>query len=121
MKYIFLLATILTLSFTSPAWAEKITVMVDGMTCEACAQTLEKAFGKEESVNVVDVDFEDKLMIISTKGEQSLSDDKIRELIEWSGFDLISINRNAEETPEAEVKTETKAAEEENKTEKTEE
>lgn len=71
-----------------------VTVTVDGMTCEACVQTLDKVFTKQESVNNVDVVLEDQTLAIDTVEGQILEDAKIKELVEWGGYDLVSISRS---------------------------
>jgi copper chaperone CopZ len=96
MKYI------LTIFFTacifiSPVVAEEktddIIVKVDGMVCDFCAQSLKKVFSKEDSVNNIDVKLDDQTVIIDTIKGQTLNDAKIKELIEWGGYDLVSIDR----------------------------
>lgn len=72
---------------------EDIIVKIDGMTCEPCADTVKKIFEKQDSVADTHVALESQTLTIDTKNEQTLSDDKIKELIEWGGYDLISIER----------------------------
>lgn len=95
MKYI-LMSLMSVFLFTAPAMAQEddIVVRVDGMVCDFCAQSLEKVFGKEDSVNGIKVSLEEQNVTVDTKDGQELSDDKIKELIEWAGYDLVEIKRN---------------------------
>lgn len=94
----------LTLAFSSLAIGaqEKITVSVNGMVCDFCAQGVKKQFGKLDNVKKVDVDFEgpknakgesEKLVILQMKDDTSLSDKIITEKIEDAGFKVIEIRR----------------------------
>ena len=80
-----------------PVFAEDrkddITVKVDGMVCDFCAQSLKKVFGKQDSVQDIDVSLDDQTVTIDTKEGQTLDDAKIKELIGWAGYDLVSIDR----------------------------
>lgn len=82
---------------TPPSFAEDkkndIVVKVNGMVCDFCAQSLQKVFGKEESVNSIDVSLDDQTVTVDTKEGQDLSDERIKELIEWGGYDFVSIER----------------------------
>ena len=94
MKNIFLMIALILLGFNSAQAGEKdITVEVKGMVCDFCAQSLKKVFGKEESVNAITVDLDTQTVTVDVKDGQDLSDDKIKELIEWGGYDLVGIER----------------------------
>ena len=89
-----LILTILTFFiFTMPAFADDIVVKVNGMVCDFCAQSLEKVFKKQESVNGIDVNLDNQTVTVDVKEGQTLSDEKIKELIEWGGYDFVSIER----------------------------
>jgi len=96
MKILSLLS--LVLLFSMPVMAEEkvafnpdVTVQVDGMSCEPCVATLEKAFSKQESVEHISGDLATQKLLIDTKDGASLSEEKIAELVDWAGFDLIDI------------------------------
>lgn len=97
MRYI-LMSLMAVFMMTPPVIAQDktddIVVTVNGMVCDFCAQSLEKVFTKEESVNGINVSLDDQTVTIDTKDGQELSDDKIKELIEWAGYDLVEIKRN---------------------------
>lgn len=70
-----------------------IVIKVNGMVCDFCAQSLKKVFGKEDSVNDITVNLDDQTVTVDTKDGATLSDEKIKELIEWGGYELVSIDR----------------------------
>lgn len=97
MKKFLTILTVTLLISGAPALAEDrtddIVVKVNGMVCDFCAQSLKKVFGKEESVNDIAVDLDNQTVTVDTKEGQELSDEKIKELIEWGGYDFVSIER----------------------------
>ena len=72
---------------------DDIIITINGMVCDFCAQSLKKVFGKEDSVNHLTINLDDQTVIVDTKNGASLSDDKIKELVEWGGYDLVEIKR----------------------------
>lgn len=80
--------------FSLPVLAQDVTVTVSGMTCQPCADTMEKKFSKEESVKNVSASFETQKIIIDEKDNITISDEKIAEIINWGGYDLKEISRN---------------------------
>lgn len=95
MKKIFLTLIILLLPIgAAKAFDSDITIQIDGMTCEACVQTIEKSFRKLDSIADMDVNLETQTLLIDVIDNQDVSDEKIKELIEWGGYDLISIKRD---------------------------
>lgn len=95
MKFFLVIFAIITFSTSAHAdeRTDDIVVTVNGMVCDFCAQSLEKVFKKEESVNGIDVSLDDQTVTVDTKEGQTLSDEKIKELIEWGGYDFVSIER----------------------------
>lgn len=93
MRFLTILLTALLFSPIT-AQADEITVSVAGMTCEACTQTMEKKFSKEESVESVTASFKAQEIIINEKENAALSDEKIAEIIYWGGYELKEIARN---------------------------
>lgn len=80
-------------TLSASAWAETITTHVDGMVCAFCATGIEKTFKKQPEVASVKVDLEKKQVVITTKSGQTLSDEKIKEVVEYSGYKMEKINR----------------------------
>lgn len=94
MRKIFLALTFILSTMGYAHASEKdIVVEVNGLVCDFCAQSLEKVFGKEDGVNAIAVDLDTQTVIVDVKDGQDLSDEKIKELIEWGGYDLVGIKR----------------------------
>ena len=91
-----LLAFIALLLSPSVSFAEEkydIIIKVDGMVCDFCAQSLNKVFSKKASVESINVDLDTSSVGVHLKDGQNLTDDEIKELIEWGGYDLVAIER----------------------------
>jgi|FLYM01.1.fsa_nt_gi copper chaperone CopZ len=76
---------------SSSSWASGANVKVNGMVCAFCANSIEKKFKKMSEVQGIKVDLDSKVVSIDFKDEKSLSDAKIKELIEASGYAVASI------------------------------
>jgi copper chaperone CopZ len=98
MKNLFtVILAIFTLA-SSGAYADNIhdgnvTVQITGMHCEACAKSLNKKFKKQDSVENIAVDFDTQTFTIDVKENTNLTDDTIKEIIDWGGYELIEISR----------------------------
>jgi copper chaperone CopZ len=88
-----LLTLILLVGLTGTAWAETITTTVHGMVCAFCATGIEKTFRKQPEVATVKVDLPKKRVVITTKPGKTLSDDKIKEVVTYSGYKMGEIIR----------------------------
>ena len=97
MKKNLTLTIVLFLASFSPTLAQErtddIIVNINGMVCDFCAQSLKKVFGKEDNVNGIAVSLDDQTVTVDTKNGTDLTDEKIKELIEWGGYELIEIKR----------------------------
>ena len=93
----FLLTLILLFSssFTAQAHDDEfplsVAVTVSGMTCEACVETLEKKFSKEEAATKVNADLETQTINVQFKSNTYISRLQIKEAVDWAGFDLENI------------------------------
>ena len=89
--------TLLTIAIlaglTGSAWAETITIHVNGMVCAFCATGIEKTFRKQPEVATVKVDLQRKQVLIATKPGKTLSDAKIKEVVTYSGYTMGQIHR----------------------------
>ena len=65
------------------------TISIDGMHCNHCKMTVEKALNSIDGVTAVEVDLEKKEAII--KSNQDIDDSKIKEVIEEEGFEVKEI------------------------------
>lgn len=63
------------------------TIPVKGMTCAACAATIEKVLLKEEGVEKAEVNYATNSVKIQTKAEANLS--KLKKVVNKAGYDLL--------------------------------
>ena len=75
------------------------TVKVNGMVCDFCARAVTKVFTKNERVDAVDVDLDAGAIIFETNGCARLDEATIKEMVHYSGYDLVSIERSEEIAP----------------------
>ncbi len=64
----------------------KKTIQIEGMQCNHCKMSVEKALNSLEGVTKVEVSLEDKTATIEATKE--IEDDKIKEVIEEAGFEV---------------------------------
>ena len=93
-KHIAIILTAIIMIAASPAWAKTITVDVNGMVCDFCAQALNEVFAKEEKVQSIAVDLNANNVTIHMKDDNDLTDEEINKMIYWAGYDVASINRD---------------------------
>jgi len=65
--------------------------VVDGMTCEACAQTLVANFGKQKSVTAVQADAKAGQVKIYSDSEAALSQKTVADVVSKSGYTFKSL------------------------------
>ena len=70
-----------------------MTVAVEGMVCDFCAQAIEKVFMKREEVAGITVNLDDQNVIISLKSEKDIENITIEELFLNAGYNVQTINR----------------------------
>ena len=78
---------------TAPIPDNGVKLRIDGMTCEPCAETLMKKFSKEDALVSSSVDWETGEAILIQKDGQRIKDVQIEKIVDWSGFELVSISR----------------------------
>jgi len=83
----------LFITSTATRASDDILVKMDGMTCEMCVKTIKKKFKKQDSVENITGNFDEQNVTIDVKEGHTLSDETIKEIVDWAGFDLIEINR----------------------------
>ena len=69
-----------------------ISAGVNGLVCDFCARALEKTFGREEAVETINVDLDNKIITIHLNAGHSLDDKTITQLIMDAGYDVTEIN-----------------------------
>ena len=72
-----------------------INVKVHGLVCDFCARAVTKVFGKQDAVENVHVDLDNGEIHVTLKPGADLSDEKVADLVKKSGYDLVSIGRDA--------------------------
>ena len=70
-----------------------MTVAVEGMVCDFCAQAIEKVFMKREEVIGITINLEKQNVIIAFKENSNLENSLIRELFLDSGYNVTEIKR----------------------------
>lgn len=95
MKNLTLILTALIILISTPSHAaSSIKVEVNGLVCDFCARALEKVFGKEESVKAIDVNLDTKIITVNFNEAQTLSDERITDLITAAGYNVEAIHRD---------------------------
>lgn len=93
MKKLYLMSAVVVGLMTSQAYAATAQsfVSVNGLVCDFCARALEKTFGQQEAVDHITVDLNTKIITIYYKDGQSLSEEKIIQLITDSGYNVVAV------------------------------
>lgn len=91
MRFLTILA--FTALISMPAMAKTISVDVNGLVCDFCAQAVKKVIGEKDGVEDVTVDLNTKTVKIAMVEDKNLTDEEIEQLITDSGYDLVAINR----------------------------
>ena len=89
----YLITITVMFALTAAVSAETIRATVNGMVCGFCATAIEKTFRKQPEVKAVDVDLQNRLVTVTTKGGQALDDAKITQLLKNSGYSVVKIDR----------------------------
>jgi mercuric ion binding protein len=93
MKKLFL--TMLATVAAATASAGTIEMKVYGLVCSFCAQGIEKTLRKNPATADVLVSLENKLVAISTREGQDISDADLTTALTDSGYDVKAITRTA--------------------------
>lgn len=80
---------------TMAAEAVMLTATVKGMVCDFCARAVSKVFSRNEAVESVHVDLDLSEIHVMLKPGADLSDADVADMIEQSGYALVSIEREA--------------------------
>lgn len=77
-----------------PKQKKVITLQIEGMTCELCAQSLRNSLEKLEGISIYEIDPEKGFARLSFKPDNVPSDEILKEKVENAGFKLTKIQRN---------------------------
>lgn len=64
---------------------------VNGLVCDFCARAIDKMFRKQEAVESIDVNLDNKLITIHFREGKKLEEKTIVEMIKDSGYDVEKI------------------------------
>jgi copper chaperone CopZ len=81
-------------SFDTAPDGEWVKVDALGLVCDFCARALEKVFSKQDSVHDIHVNLTAKRIDIALKPDAQMPNDKIRQLIRDSGYNIDAIHRH---------------------------
>lgn len=94
----FILTAAIVLMFSPAAFAahggKHVTVGLNGLVCDYCAQSMKKIFGKKDPVSAVEVDLTKKTMTLDIKKGAELSDEDIRAGVTDAGYSVTGITRD---------------------------
>ena len=96
MKNVFTLTLLLILVSFTPVKADTeddAVVRADGIVCDFCAQALNKVFLKNENIEKIDVSMDEGTVSVKIKDGATVTDEEIQKMIEWGGYDFVSIKR----------------------------
>ncbi len=85
------LALSLSMQAQSAVPDDTIYVDVNGLVCDFCARALEKVCSRQDAVESIDVDLDQKVVTIYFNQDQRLDDETIAKLITDSGYDVRGI------------------------------
>ena len=97
MNKLFLTFTLALVLSTNAAFADHpegiVKVDIYGLVCDFCARALEKVFGKEEAVDNIDVNLDEKIITIHIKQGYHIDNELIHQYIVDSGYNVETIHR----------------------------
>ncbi|NCO03526.1 MAG: heavy-metal-associated domain-containing protein [Alphaproteobacteria bacterium] len=96
MKNLLTLTLLLILTSFTPVKADTqydAIVRADGIVCDFCAQALNKVFLKNENVEKIDVSMDEGTVSVKIKKGGTVTDEEIQKMIEWGGYDFVSVTR----------------------------
>lgn len=87
---------LLLMSFVMPiaSWAANdVTIKVNGLVCDFCAQSLDKVFTKQDEVAGIDVNLDDGIITVDMKDGKMMDDAALTKLVTDSGYNVVEITR----------------------------
>ena len=88
---VFGIAAFVVIAFTTigvSAITKKSTIRVDGMKCEKCTASVEKALKATQGVEKVEISSDRKTVVVDYNDEQ-VNETKLREVINATGFKAV--------------------------------
>lgn len=97
MKFQKIVVVLLIAFFANSAWAATTVKMrVDGLVCAFCGSAIEKKLKANNATADVLVSLENKIIAVSFKDGQNISDETLKALINDAGYEVKSIDRVSE-------------------------
>jgi copper chaperone CopZ len=84
---------VILLLISANAFADEISVKVQGMVCSMCAQGIKKKFTEIKEVKAIDVNLDQKVVSISTEEGKNIDDETIKRIITEAGYNVANIER----------------------------
>lgn len=101
MKFQKIVVALLTVFFVNGVWAATTVKMrVDGLVCAFCGSAIEKKLNANSATAEVLVSLENKIIAVSFKDGQNISDEALKALINDAGYEVKSIDRGSESIDE---------------------
>jgi len=88
-----LLLTLLALPGLAGSGASRIEVAINGMVCSFCAQGVERKLRSLPATESVQVNLEQRLVLLTLRPGGTIADEQLRTLIRNAGFDVRQIRR----------------------------
>ena len=76
------------------AFAAKVEVDVNGMTCGMCIEAITRELKATDKVEVISVNLEDKKARFTEMKDKKITDTEIRSAIKKAGYEAVKIRRN---------------------------
>jgi copper chaperone CopZ len=105
---VFLASLLSVLAFPALARATTIEMDVNGLVCAFCAQGISKTLHGFPATADVVVSLERKLVAVSTKEGQDISDDDLRRALTNAGYTVKAIHRESESLDEVRARIKAK-------------
>jgi copper chaperone CopZ len=93
MKFFNAVAVVLALGASAVTNAATIEMDVNGLVCAFCAQGIEKKLRAYPATSDVVVSLEERLVAVSTRDGQDISDDELRHALTDAGYTVNGIRR----------------------------
>lgn len=90
-KLIAVLSLAFVATLASAATAATQQLVVTGMTCSSCAASVTKAFKKNPEVTDVKVDVKSGKVVLTFKGEKTMTEDEVRKTVEEAGYQVKTV------------------------------
>ncbi|MGZ3694958.1 MAG: heavy-metal-associated domain-containing protein [Bdellovibrionota bacterium] len=94
MKKILLFLAMTLISAPAFASHKHVSATVKGMVCGFCAQGIEKKFKADPAVESVKVSLETKLVQLSLRDGQDITDEAVKKVLLDAGYNTDKIERN---------------------------